>query len=266
MMRALHAEWTKLRTVPSNVVAIVALTAFLVAGTVLLITTTDVPHCQGTRGGCPTQDSTALTLAGVHFAQLAAIVLAVALVSAEFHPRVVRITFAMNPRRTTVFTAKAAVIAATVLATAATGAVGAVLAGRAMLRGKGLTAALGYGQLALADRSLQRAVLGTVLYLALVALLSVGLAAAIRHSGAAIGTTVALLYGPYLVTLIVSMPVHTLHVIQDASPMTAGLAVQATVAGTATAPLSPWTGLAVLAAYAAGALLLGGTLFKVRDA
>jgi ABC-2 type transport system permease protein len=47
--------------------------------------------------------------------------------------------------------------------------------------------------------------------------------------------------------------------------MTAGLDVQATT-GLRTLPLSPWQGLAVLAAWAAGALLAGGLLLRCRDA
>jgi ABC-2 type transport system permease protein len=47
--------------------------------------------------------------------------------------------------------------------------------------------------------------------------------------------------------------------------MTAGLAIQTTT-GAGTAPLAPWTGLAVLAAYAAGALAIGWTLLQRRDA
>jgi ABC-2 type transport system permease protein len=73
-----------------------------------------------------------------------------------------------------------------------------------------------------------------------------------------------LLYGPYLITLIVPMPADTLHAIQEASPMMAGLAVQTTT-GPGTAPLAPWTGLAVLTAYTLAALALGSTLFTTRD-
>jgi ABC-2 type transport system permease protein len=47
--------------------------------------------------------------------------------------------------------------------------------------------------------------------------------------------------------------------------MSAGLAVQAT-RGLDTMPVGPWQGLAVLAAYAATALLVGGVLLEVRDA
>jgi ABC-2 type transport system permease protein len=47
--------------------------------------------------------------------------------------------------------------------------------------------------------------------------------------------------------------------------MTAGLYIQATI-NLRSLPLSPWQGLGVLAAWAAGALLLGGLLLRLRDA
>jgi len=55
------------------------------------------------------------------------------------------------------------------------------------------------------------------------------------------------------------------HRIDKYAPMTAGLSVQAT-RGLGSLAIGPWAGLGVLACYAAGALLLGAVLFKVRDA
>ncbi|MBO0510613.1 ABC transporter permease subunit [Streptomyces beijiangensis] len=202
-------------------------------------------------------DPTALALSGVYFAQLAAVAVAVAVVTSEYHPRLILLTLSASPRRTTVFTAKALTVTAAVLLAALPGVLGALLAGR--------SAQHGTHQLPLSDGSLQRAVLGTVLYLLLVALLSVGIALAVRHTAAATGTVLALLYGPYLATQLLNMSTHTLHLVQKFSPMTAGLAVQTTT-GAGTAPLAPWTGLAVLAAYAAGALAVGWTLLQRRDA
>jgi ABC-type ATPase with predicted acetyltransferase domain len=46
---------------------------------------------------------------------------------------------------------------------------------------------------------------------------------------------------------------------------TAGLAIQNT-ANTNHLPIGPWSGLAVLAGWAAAALLVGGLLLRVRDA
>ena len=47
--------------------------------------------------------------------------------------------------------------------------------------------------------------------------------------------------------------------------MSAGMAVQAT-RGLDAMPEGPWQDVAVLAAYAGAALLLGGVLFQLRDA
>jgi ABC-2 type transport system permease protein len=49
------------------------------------------------------------------------------------------------------------------------------------------------------------------------------------------------------------------------SPMTAGLAIQDTI-NLASQPIGPWAGLGVLAAWAAGALLIGGAALCYRDA
>lgn len=249
MTRALLAEWTKLRTVPSTVAVAAGLAAAMVAGTAVVIASTDLPMCGSRSVDCPTVDTTALTLAGVHLAQLAAIWLAAVVVGAEFQPRTIRMTLAMNPRRVEVFTAKTAVIAVTVLGGAALGVAGALGASAVLFAGTGVIAAH--------PADLPRAAGGTVLYLVLVALLSAGVATVLRSAGGTIGAVVALLYGPYLLTTVVPLPIRTLHLVQDLAPMTAGLG---------TAPLGRWAGLGVLAAYAFVALVWGGTRFNVRDA
>jgi ABC-2 type transport system permease protein len=53
--------------------------------------------------------------------------------------------------------------------------------------------------------------------------------------------------------------------LEQIGPMTAGLAIQATT-GLNTLPISPWAGIGVLAAWALGALVLGGMLLCLRDA
>ena len=53
--------------------------------------------------------------------------------------------------------------------------------------------------------------------------------------------------------------------LEQIGPMTAGLAIQATT-GLSRLPISPWAGLAVLAAWAGGALLIGGLVLRLRDA
>ena len=71
---------------------------------------------------------------------------------------------------------------------------GSVLAGHFILPGNGFTAAHGFLPLSLAAGPTVRAAAGSVLYLGLIALLSLGLAAAVRDSGASIAVVLGLLY------------------------------------------------------------------------
>ena len=112
--------------------------------------------------------------------------------------------------------------------------------------------------------SLERGAAGSVLYLALIALLSLGVAAAIRDPAAAIGVVLGLLYLFPIVASVVAGP-HWYRHLQQIGPMTAGLAIQATTT-LRSLPISPWAGLGVLAAWAAAALLAGGLLLRLRDA
>jgi ABC-2 type transport system permease protein len=80
----------------------------------------------------------------------------------------------------------------------------------------------------------------------------------------AIGLVLGLLYLFPIVAGVVSDPYVQRH-LEQIAPMTAGLEIQATT-GLRSLPLSPWAGLGVLAAWAAGALLAGGLLLRLRDA
>ena len=101
-----------------------------------------------------------------------------------------------------------------------------------------------------------RAAAGSVLYLALIALLSLGIATAVRDPAVAIGVVLGLLYLFPIIAALAGNP-HWQRHLEQIGPMTAGLAIQATT-GLRSLPISPWAGLGVLAAWAAAALLAGG--------
>jgi ABC-2 type transport system permease protein len=256
---ALRAEWTKLRTVAGP--------AWLLAATVVLTvavsaTATAAVRCPaGT--ACPV-DTTKLSLTGVEFSQAVVAILAVLAISGEYSSGMIRTTLAAMPRRTTVLAAKAAIVTGLVLAAGTGGVLGSVLAGRLILPGHGFTAARGFPLLSLGDGPTLRAAAGSVLYLALIALLSLGLATAIRDSAVAIGAVLGLLYLFPIFAHVVSDP-HWYRHAEQAGPMTAGLAIQATT-GLHSLPIQPWAGLGVLAAWAAAALIAGGVAFRLRDA
>jgi len=149
-----------------------------------------------------------------------------------------------------------------VLITSALVVAGSALAGWLILPGRGFTPAHGYASLT-AGADL-RAVAGAILYLTLIALLSLGVAAAVRDSAVAIGLVLGLLYVFPIVASLVSDATVSRH-LQQIGPMSAGLDALATI-GVKSLPLSPWQGLGVVALWTAGALLLGALALKSRDA
>jgi ABC-2 type transport system permease protein len=185
-------------------------------------------------------------------------------VSGEYGTGMIRLTLTAMPRRLTVLTAKAAVLTGLVLVTGTVAVFGSLLAGGLILPGHGIGPAHGYPAISPGDGAVLRAAFGSVLYLALIALLSLGAATALREAAAAIGVVLGLLYLIPIIAFAAGNAAVSRH-LQQIGPMTAGLAIQATT-GLNTLPISPWAGLGVLAAWAAGALLLGGLLLRLRDA
>jgi ABC-2 type transport system permease protein len=256
--RAVHAEWTKLRTVPGSA----GLLAAMVAATAAVGAAADAgTRCQ-LRLAC-SGDTARLSLSGVQLGQAIVVILAVLLISSEYSTGMIRVTLAAVPRRAVVLAAKATVLTGLVLAGGLIAVAGSVLAGRLILPGNGFTAARGFPLLSLTDGPVLRAAAGSVLYLALIGLLSLGAATVVRDSAAAIGVVLGLLYLFPVIAHVVGP--HWYRHVEQIGPMTAGLAIQATT-GLRGLPIGPWAGLGVLAAWAAGALLAGGLLFQLRDA
>jgi ABC-2 type transport system permease protein len=176
----------------------------------------------------------------------------------------IQVTLTAMPRRLTLLAAKAALTGGLVLAAGAVAVLASVLAGRLILPGRGFTPAHGYPPLSLGDGPVLRAACGSVLYLVLIALLSLGVATAVRESAVAIGLVLGLLYLFPVVTSVVSNP-HWQRHLEQIGPMTTGLYIQDTVDVSAL-PLTPWQGLGVLALWATGALTAGALVLRFRDA
>ncbi|GIF51005.1 ABC-2 type transport system permease protein [Asanoa ferruginea] len=258
MTAALHAEWTKLRTVAGPLWLVIGAAVLTVSLSAAAVGAAKCPAA-----GCG-QDAVRTTLTGVQLGQAIVAVLAVLVIGDEYRHGLIRTTLAAVPSRVTLLAAKGVVVAGATLAAAIPGVLGAYLAGRLILPGRGFTAAHGYPPLSLTDGATLRAVFGSVLYLNLVALLSLGLAAAVRDAPTGVGVVLAVLYlAPVLIT-VVSDPDWEKR-LRQLTPSDAGLSIQHTV-GVADLPIGPWAGLGVLALWAAGALLLGGALLRLRDA
>jgi ABC-2 type transport system permease protein len=256
LVQALHAEWTKLRTVAGP--------AWLLAGVVALTVAVGAvaagaAQCQSATCGI---DPAKVSFTGLYLGQAAVAVAGVLAVGNEYSTGMIKLSLTAVPRRLMWFFAKAAVLTVPVLIASALGVAGSALAGLLNLRGHGFTPAHGYASLtAGADI---RAAAGAVLYLTLIALLSLGLAAAVRDSAAAIGLVLGVLYLFPIAADAVSNPALARH-LDQIGPLPAGLDAQATI-GLKGLPLTPWQGLGVVALWTAGALLLGALVLKSRDA
>ncbi|MCX4787845.1 MULTISPECIES: ABC transporter permease [unclassified Streptomyces] len=216
-------------------------------------------------GQCPSpaechEDTVKLCLTGVWLGQAAVAVLAVLAMSSEYGTGTIRVTLAAVPGRVRVLAAKATVVTGAVVAAGTLAVLGSLLAGRLLLPGNGF----GTAALSLTEPPTLRAAAGSVLYLGLIALLSLGTATAVRDTAGAITAVLGLLYAFPVVALMVADETWRER-LQELAPSSAGLAVQAT-RNLDILPIAPWPGLGVLTAWAGAALLAGVAVFRLRDA
>ena len=258
MTDVVHAEWTKLRTLPGTGWLLLAAAALTSAVSALAANSVSCPA-----GGCVV-DPAKVSLTGIDLGQAVVAIVAVTAVSGEYSTGMIHLTLTATPRRWLVLAAKAATVSTVTIAAGAVAVLASVLAGGLLLARHGIDPAHGYQALTLGNSSMLRAAAGSVLYLGLIALLSLGIAAAVRDSAAAIGIVLALLFLFPIIASVVTSPGWDRH-LDQISPMTAGLYIQATT-NLRALPLTPWQGLGVLAAWAAGAVLAGGLLLRLRDA
>jgi ABC-2 type transport system permease protein len=240
-VNALRAEWTKFRTAPGNLWLLTAVVVVTVDGGAATI------------ASVRTGDLAEYSLTGVQLGQAVVAIIAALTVGGEYRTDMIHTTLTATPRRITVPAAKAVVVAGVVAVSGAVSVAVSLLVGREIRPG-----------LVLGGEAVLRAAYGSVLYLTLIALLTVGVAFAVRDTAAAIGVVLGLLYVFTIVAQMVPDPeVRT--DLKRISPMSAGLAIQAT-RDLADQPVAPWDGLGVLALWAAGSLLAGGVSFRLRDA
>ena len=263
MTDALHAEWTKFRTLAGSWWLLLAVAALTVTVSAAAAAGFNCPP-DGCAARLTGADPARLGLAGVYLGQVTVALFAALAIGGEYGNGMIRLTLAAVPRRLIAFAAKALVVAAAALASGVLAVGGSVLASALILPGKGLSAANGYLALSLGNGADLRAAGGSVLYLTLIALLAFGVTAAVRDAAAGIGLVLGLLLLFPIVSAVIPDHVLARHLEQFA-PMTSGLYIQATV-GLDTLPLTPWQGLGVTALWALGALILGAAALRLRDA
>ncbi|MET7685515.1 ABC transporter permease [Streptomyces sp. NPDC005423] len=262
MRRPLHAEWTKLRTLPSTwwlLAATAALTPAVGAAAVSSVTAEVCPSPTACH-----EDTVRLSLTGVQLSQAVCLVLGVLTMGAEYGTGTIGTTLTAMPGRWRVLTAKAVALSLLTGAPGALGVLSSLGLARLILPVNGFKASTGYPLPTLGDGATLRAAGGSVLVLVLVALLGLALATLLRDTGAALTLGLGVLYVVPVLSRLLGSPAWQ-HRLQRWAPMPAALSIQAT-RNLGTLVIGPWPGLGVLAAYAVGLLGVGGVWFRTRDA
>jgi ABC-2 type transport system permease protein len=268
VVRTLRAEWSKLRSVPSTAWLLLAGVASTIAFGLLVCSAVDTggasPGCVPGRPGCGDEDMVLNSLGGAYMGQIAFVALGVLVATSEYAKGMVRTTFAAMPWRSGVVLARAAVLVGPVVVAGLIAGTGSFLLGQPILHGNGFIPAHGYPAIAIADPAAARAIVGTAVYLGVIAVLGFAVGLITRRAGSAIALVLAVLYGPAIVSLMLAEPIRG--TLQRLSPMMAGLAVQRTVERADSVPIGQLAGLAVAVAWALVAVLVAVLLVRRRDA
>jgi ABC-2 type transport system permease protein len=266
--RALRAEWTKLRTLPSTWWVLLAAVGTTVGLGLLVCSAVDTAGggagCTPGTPGCGDEDVVMNSLSGAYAGQIAFVALGVLASTSEYATGMIRTSFLATPGRGAMVLSKAAVLAAVAVAVGLAAAVASFLLGQPVLHGNGFVPDQGYPFASLSDGAAVRAVAGTGLYLATMALLGLGVGMVVRRSAAAISIALGLLFVPFMVAIM--LPTDVWRTVQRIAPMTAGLAIQRTVERSDSVPIGEWAGLGIAAAWAAAAVIAALWLVRRRDA
>src|SRR5580692_10965451 len=284
---AIASEFTKIRSVRSTYWTLGAL--FIVSvGLALAITAGTAANFADNPGNKAGFDATQASLgAFFELGQLIIAVLGAMVITSEYSTGMVRTSLTAQPRRGVVYAAKAIVFTAVTLVISFVTAFIAFFIGQAIYSSKGVSASLFHtvtipasangicnpngctatfsGTDVITASTVLTAIIGTALFVTIVALIAYGVGAILRHTAGAIATVIALMF-------IVPILEHTLpdnwrNDIMRFLPDAANQVVSLTIASDGQGHLwSAWPQLGVTALWAAVLVGVGAYLFRKRDA
>ena len=264
MIWTIHSEWTKLLTHRGALIALAAMCLLMVGMSAFAASESKTDAVFG-----GDDDVVQLALAGVVFAELAAVVVGASLITSEYATGLVRTTLTATPGRLRVLVAKVAVLVIATFPLALAASALAFLIAQPLLRDGGYVAPA-YPAMSITDPAVARAVVGTALLLTAYALIALGIGTLVRHSGAAIAAGIGVVFVPLLMLGVFPENVRTR--LEQFSPL-AGMAIQSTTDRMLSGfdenhgmPIGPWTGLGVAFAWALAALAAGYLVLRTRDA
>ncbi|MGK5630918.1 ABC transporter permease [Streptomyces sp. URMC 123] len=252
--QVIRSEWTKIRSVQSTVwtLGLAVLVTLALGALISVLSKNEFSKMSATDRA--TFDPTFISFAGMGLGQLAMIVFGVLVVSNEYSTGMIRTSLAAVPQRGTFLFSKIAVATALALL------VGLVTSFATFFLGQAL---LGEHRAALGDPGVTRAVIGGGLYMALIAMFSMGVAAILRSPMLSLGILMPFFF---LISNILGNVDATKQVGQYLPDQAGSKIMQVVARPDDDTPYGPWGGLAIMAAWVVAALVAGYLSIKRRDA
>src|SRR5215469_6047517 len=289
---ALRSEFTKLRSVRSTYWTIAAM--FIVSVGVAAIAGFAIANNihnnpQNKAGMDATQAS---LIAFFEFGQLIIAVLGALTITSEYSTGMIRTSLTAMPRRGTVYAAKMIVFTTVTLVVSMITSFVSFFAGQAAMSGSGVSASLFHsitiprdvnmspppggpgsggppsyhfiGTIVISPGTVLTAIIGSALFVTVVALLAFGLGSIIRHTAGAITSVIGLMF--VLPIIIQILPDSWRWDIMRFFPDAAGRVLSVTIGQDNPHLWSAWPQFGVTLIWAAVFLVVGGYLFRKRDA
>jgi ABC-2 type transport system permease protein len=252
--QVVRSEWTKIRSVASTVWTLSLAGVVTIALGVLISLLSRNEFDNLSRRDRLSFDPTFISFAGMTLGQLAMIVFGVLVVSNEYSTGMIRTSLAAVPQRGTFLFGKIAVATALAFAVGLATSFVTFFLGQAML---------GPYRAGIGDPGVLRAVFGGGLYMTLIAVFSMGVAAMLRSPMLSLGILMPFFF-------LISNILGNVGATEKAGrylPDQAGSRIMQVVTPVDDdTPYGPWGGLAIMALWVAAALLGGYLMLKRRDA
>jgi len=276
------SEFTKLRSVRSTYWTIAAL--FIVSVGIAAIAgvaiASSIHNNPANKAG--TDATQASLIAFFEFGQLIIAVLGALTITSEYSTGMIRTSLTAMPRRGVVYTGKLIVFTSVTLVVSLVTSFIAFFVGQAAMSGSGVGASLFHsttipansfsnpngvtfsGTDVITSGEVLTAIVGTALFVTVVALIAFGLGSIIRHTAGAITSTIGLMF--VLPIIIQILPTTWRDDIMRFFPDAAGRVLSITVGGGNQHLWSAWPQFLVTVVWAAVLVGLGAYLFRKRDA
>ncbi|MFD5792498.1 ABC transporter permease [Streptomyces diastatochromogenes] len=253
-VQVVRSEWTKIRSVASTVWTLSLAVVVTLALGVLISALSRSQYDNMPVRERLSFDPTVISFAGMTLGQLALIVFGVLVVSNEYSTGMIRVSLAAVPQRATFLFSKIAVATALALAVGMVTSFAAFFLGQAMLGSLGTR---------IGDPGVLRAVIGGGLYMALIAMFSMGVAAMLRSPMLSLGILMPFFF---LISNILGNVDATKKIGRYLPDQAGSRIMQVVPRIDDDTPYGPWGGLGIMVLWVIAALVGGYAVLRKRDA